>query len=120
MCLEKCKVVLFWDNATYQRETLQAILNNIKLAFLLKNTTSLLEPLDAGIIRNFKHKYRKLLLRYVVSRINEGKTASQIIENVHVLERSRSRFKPLRKVYSWRPSSSALKNVGLTLEIYQS
>ena len=43
-----------------------------------------------------------------VSRIAEGKTASQIIEDVHVLKA----IKPLRKVHPRRPSSSALKNVG--------
>ena len=61
-------------------------MKNIKLVFLPKNTTSRLQPLDAGIIRNFKHKYRKLLVRYVVSRIGEGKIASQIIKEVHVLK----------------------------------
>ena len=86
MCREKRKVVLFWENATCHSETLQASLTNIKLVFLPKNTTSRLQSLDAGIIRNFKHKYRKLLVRYVVSRIDEGKTASQIIEGVHVLK----------------------------------
>ena len=60
MCTERCKVVLFWDNATCHPETLQTSLINIKLTFLLKNTRSPVQPLDAGSIRNFKHKYRKL------------------------------------------------------------
>ena len=84
---EKRKVILFWDNATTcHSETAQAGLKSIKLVLLHKNTTSRLQPLDAGIIRDFKHKYRKLLVRYVVSRIDEGKTASQIVEEVHVLK----------------------------------
>ena len=83
---EKRKVILFWYNATCHPETAQAGLKSIKLVFLPKNATSQLKPLDAGIIRNFKHKYRKLLVCYVVSRINERKTASQIIEEVHVLK----------------------------------
>ena len=77
---------MFWDNATCYPETAQVGLKNIKLVFLPKNTTSPLQPLDDGIIRNFKHKYRKLIVRYAVSRIDEGKTASQIIEEVHVLK----------------------------------
>ena len=83
---EKQKVILFWDNATCHPETAQASLKNIKLVFLPKNTTSQLQPLDACIIRNFKHKYRQLLVRYVVSRIDEGNTASQTIEEVHVIK----------------------------------
>ena len=38
-----------------------------------------LQPLDAGIIRAFKCKYRKLLMKCVVSQIDEGKKASEII-----------------------------------------
>ena len=46
MCLEKCKVVLFWDNASCHTETLQADLTNIKVVFLRKNTTSRLQSLE--------------------------------------------------------------------------
>ena len=85
MCLKKRKVGLFWNNATCHPEILQASLTNIKLVFLPKNRTPRLQSLNAGIIKNFKHKYRKLLARYIVSCINERKTASLIIEDVHVL-----------------------------------
>ena len=83
---EKRKVIFFWDNATCHPETAQAGLKNIKLVFLPKNKTSRLQPPDTGTIRNFKLKNRKLLLRYVVSWIDEGKTSSQIIKEVHVLK----------------------------------
>ena len=56
----------FIDNAPCHPETLQNNLKNIKLIFLPKFTTSRLQPLDAGIIRPFKCKYRKRLLKYVV------------------------------------------------------
>ena len=82
----KRKVILFCDNTTCHPETAQARLKNMKLVSLPKSTTSRVQHLDSGIIRNFKHKYRKLLVRYVVSRIDEGKTAFQIIEAVHVLK----------------------------------
>ena len=82
---EKRKVIFFWDNATCHPETAQAGLKNIKLVFLPKNKTSRLQPPDTSKIRNFKLKNRKLLLRYVVSWIDEGKT-SQIIKEVHVLK----------------------------------
>ena len=45
-----------------------------------KNTTSRLQPLDAGIIQKFKVKYRKLLLKFVISRVNDKKTASEIVK----------------------------------------
>ena len=53
---------------------------------LLKNTTSRPQPLDAGIIRNFKLKYRKKLLKFVISRINDNVKATDIIQEVDVLK----------------------------------
>ena len=53
--------------------------------FLSKNITSQLQPCDAGIIRNLKAKYRKQLLKYVISGIDDGKKASKIIQGVDLL-----------------------------------
>ena len=84
--LEGRKVILFLDNAPCHPETLQSPLKNIKLIFLPKCTTSRLQPLDAGIIRAFKCKYRKLLIKYVVARIDEGKNASEIVKDVNIAQ----------------------------------
>ena len=56
----------------------------IKIIFLLKNTTSRLQPLDAGIIQNFKVKYRKTLVKYVLARINEYSSTMQIIKDINI------------------------------------
>ena len=53
---ENREVTLFLDNATSHLESLQNGLTNIKLVFLPKNATFRLQPLDVGIIRNFKLK----------------------------------------------------------------
>ena len=73
------------DNATCHPETLEGKFSNIKIKFLPKNTTSRLQPLDAGIIRNFKVKYRKSLVKYVLSRISDGSSAVEIANSVNVL-----------------------------------
>ena len=50
------------------------------------NTTSQIQPLDLGIIQNFKIHYRKLLLRFVLSKIDDtNDTASQIVKSISVL-----------------------------------
>ena len=72
--LEHRKIILFLDNAPCHPETLENNFKNIKLIFLLKRASSQLQPLDAGIIRAFECKYRKRLLKYVISRIDEDKS----------------------------------------------
>ena len=76
-------VLLFLDNAPSHSDILQEGLKYIKLEFLSKNTTPRLQPCDAGIIKNFKHKYRKLLIRYILSRVDSvNRTATEIIKDV--------------------------------------
>ena len=96
MVAEDRKVLLTLDNAPCHPENLQENLRNIKLLPFPKNTTSRLQPCDAGIIRSFKHKYRKILVRFVLARIDSGKTASEIIRHVTIL-----------KVISWIKSAWA-------------
>ena len=60
-------------------------LSQVKIIFLPRNTTTLLQPLDAGIIQNFKVKYRKRLLKHVLGRINEHFSVTRIIKNVNIL-----------------------------------
>ena len=79
-------VILFINNAPCHPPDLKGKFSNINVCFLPKNTTSRLQPLDAGIIQNFKVKYRKLLLKFVISRVNDKKTASEIVKEVDVLK----------------------------------
>ena len=57
-----------------------------KLSSCQKNTTSKLQPLDAGIIKNFKVFYRKQLLQHVLARIKPGCKASDVIGSVDLLK----------------------------------
>ena len=62
LVFENRKVIPFLENATCYPESIDDKFANIKIVFLPKNTTSRLQSLDAGIIRNFKVKYRKCAL----------------------------------------------------------
>ena len=86
LVIENRKVLLFLDSTPSHTESLQGNLKNIKLVFLPKNNTSQLQPCDAGIIRNFKVKYRKQLLKHIISRIDDGKRASEIIQGIDFLQ----------------------------------
>ena len=59
--------------------------SQIKIIFLLKNATSRLQPLNAGIIQNFKVKCWKRMIKYVLARIQEDASATQIVKGVDVL-----------------------------------
>ena len=86
MEVAKRKIILFMDNAPSHPESLSERYSNINVAFLPKNTTFRLQPLDARIIRNFKLKYRKKLLKFVITRINDNVKATDIIQEVDVLK----------------------------------
>ena len=85
LVFENRKVILFLDNATYNPEPMEDKFSNIKIVFLPKSTTSRLQPLDAGIIRNFKVKYRKSLVKYVLWRINDNASTIEIVQDVNIL-----------------------------------
>ena len=86
MIMQNRNVVLFLDNATSRQESVKKTLWSIKFVFLPNNTTSRLQPLDAGNIRAFKLKYRKLLIRHVISRVDDNKQAFDIINKINILK----------------------------------
>ena len=78
-------ILLLMDNAGYHPQYLKTKFSNIKICFLPPNTMSQLQPLDLGIIQNFKVHYRRFLLRYVLSKIDECESASEVASEVSVL-----------------------------------
>ena len=64
------------DNAPGHPQDLQH--ENVVIAFLPKNTTSLLQPLDQGIISTFKALYIKRSFRYILDQIEKDKSLSVI------------------------------------------
>jgi len=74
------KVILFLDNAT---SLPHLNFQNVKLAFFPPNVTSTCQPLDLGIIKNFKTHYRINLLKHVISSIDNENIKKP---NVTVLE----------------------------------
>ena len=63
------KVVLFLDNAKPHPDL---TLSNVKMVFFPPNKSSVCQPLDLGIIKNFKDLYKKQLLRHAIAHIDKN------------------------------------------------
>ena len=79
------KILLFLDNAGCHPQELRDRFSNIQVCFLPANTTSTLQPLDLGIMNNFKFYFRRHFLQYVISKIDECDKASDIVKSLNVL-----------------------------------
>ena len=59
-------------------------LSNMTLVFLPPNVTSVVQPLDQGIIASFKIQYKKKLLRWVLSQYDDAtlKDLRKVVPNI--------------------------------------
>ena len=73
------------DNVSCHAERLSDCFSNVKVVSLPKNETSLLQPFDVDIIRNLRFKYRKKLLKFLISKIDINGKATDIIREGDVL-----------------------------------
>lgn len=64
------KILLFVDNCPAHPEVKN--LQQIKLAFLPPNTSSMLQPMDQGVIHSLKSHYRRILLTKMIHAIDKG------------------------------------------------
>jgi len=78
-------ILLFLDNAPVHKDN--RCYTNITLKFFPPNTTAGTQPLDAGIIRNFKYLYRKYLMEYLIRVIDNNDnviSATELVRHVNV------------------------------------
>lgn len=80
------KVLLFVDNAACHKVVDGTILDNLKIVFLPANTTSLIQPLDQGIIRSFKCQYRKSIVAKQLMHLECGFSWEQFANKIDLLE----------------------------------
>uniref|UniRef100_A0A3Q3DRB9 HTH CENPB-type domain-containing protein n=1 Tax=Hippocampus comes TaxID=109280 RepID=A0A3Q3DRB9_HIPCM len=77
MVIQNRKILLFMDNCGAH---VPATLSNMKIIFFPPNTTSHLQPMDAGVIQNVKLQYRKSMLKSILLNMDEYYTATEITE----------------------------------------
>ena len=65
----KRSIIIFVDHCSAHPENIS--FSNIKVVFLPPNTTSVLQPMDAGVIKCFKGNYRVKLVRKLIQHVSE-------------------------------------------------
>ena len=75
------KALLLLDNAASHPRDLTEKYPNIKVVFLPANTTSLLQPMDQGIISIFKSHYLKITMNNIVHSDNEVEDVTSFWKN---------------------------------------
>ena len=73
--LQKNKVLLIMDNAPSHIKLPSTKLRVSTLAYLPPNTTSVVQPLDQGIIRCYKVLYRTAMLTQLILQFDADRTA---------------------------------------------
>jgi hypothetical protein len=56
--------------------------------FLPPNTTSVLQPLDQGIINNLKVKFRKMLVLKLIEDLESGTKSINLLDAIHFIHRA--------------------------------
>lgn len=74
MTSKRRKIIIFVDNCT--AHVVRHELKSVKVVFFPANATSVLQPLDLGIIQNVKVLYRQQIIERMISDIDEGKESS--------------------------------------------
>lgn len=75
--------LLLIDNAPSHPEEMQLVCGDIKAIFLPPNVTSILQPMDQGVLQALKQNYRKMLLRSLLEE-NEEMTILQKLKKITI------------------------------------
>nr|XP_049702303.1 tigger transposable element-derived protein 4 [Helicoverpa armigera] len=92
------KILLLVDNCP--AHPFISNLQNIELAFLPPNTTSVLQPMDQSVIKSLKGHYRRKLLMELVE--SEGKTSVNMLHAVNFLSKAWEEVTPTTIQHSFR------------------
>ena len=74
---QKRKILRFLDNAPVHPSDVQ--LKNITLKFFPANTTAQIQPLDQGVIRTSKARYRRHLIQHIITNAATAFSADEFV-----------------------------------------
>ncbi|XP_052130354.1 tigger transposable element-derived protein 6-like [Frankliniella occidentalis] len=85
MRISKRQILLLTDNCPAHPKDLY-FLTNIKVEFLPPNTTSHTQPLDMGIIKVLKHRYRQKLVRRLIAQMTRGEPLTRKDFKINIVQ----------------------------------
>ena len=91
---ERRSILLFLDN--FSGHSIPSNLTNIKIKFYPPNCTSILQPMDQGIIANFKHFYRRSIAFSVVEMLDSDITDPLNINIKDAIDRTVKAWKSVK------------------------
>jgi len=83
---KRCKIVFFLDNALVHIVDEATNLTNVELCYFPPNLTSVLQPLNVGIIRSLKALSRKFEVMSILDNINDSLHASNLVRKLTILD----------------------------------
>ncbi|KAK3920484.1 Tigger transposable element-derived protein 6, partial [Frankliniella fusca] len=94
MRAQRRQILLFIDNCPAHPTDLQ-FLTNVKVEFFPKNCTSMLQPLDQGVIHNFKYFYRKRVVLRLMNFLDQPNVTNKdmmlnMLQALHFLQSSQT------------------------------
>jgi hypothetical protein len=96
---ERRLVLLLLDNFSAHQLGLRLVgegsLSNVQVEWLPKNTTSVWQPLDQGIIASFKLQYRKHWIRYMIREHDAGRNPQKTMTLLKAVLWTRSAWETL-------------------------
>lgn len=79
------KAILVLDNAPTHPDKVTCDTADIKIIFLPPNVTSLIQPMDQGVIETFKRRYRRKFLSEILQRSeNEDTPLLEIVKKINI------------------------------------
>ncbi|XP_046686190.1 jerky protein homolog-like [Homalodisca vitripennis] len=78
------KAILLMDNAPSHPDASELVSGDIKAVFSPPNVTSLIQPLDQGVLEAMKRHYRRRLLQVLLTWLDEGITVTAALKKITV------------------------------------
>ena len=78
------KALLLLDNAPTHPDECELVSGDIRALFLPPNVTSLIQPLDQGVLENLKRHYRQRLLKHLLEDLKNDLTVVESLKKINL------------------------------------